>query len=200
MQPDYKVINASAGSGKTYALVQNLLTICLKYPSQADKIRNILALTFTNKAANEMKHRIIDWLKKFSLETYETNNDLINIQEKLKNEGIAEGSEGDSLDLQNSILDFAQPLCMEIERSIDYFRSTFGGEQIKHVLLSGGSANIPNLTKTLTEKLNVKTEIINPFLKIEFNKKNIDVKNIESIKPIAATAIGLGLRTIGDKK
>ena len=86
MQPDYKVINASAGSGKTYALVQNLLTICLKYPSQADKIRNILALTFTNKAANEMKHRIIDWLKKFSLETYETNNDLINIQEKLKNE------------------------------------------------------------------------------------------------------------------
>lgn len=88
MLPDYKVINASAGSGKTYALVQNLLTICLKYPSQADKIRNILALTFTNKAANEMKHRIIDWLKKFSQDTYETNNDLINIQEKLKNEGF----------------------------------------------------------------------------------------------------------------
>ena len=88
MQPDYKVINASAGSGKTYALVQNLLTICLKYPSQADKIRNILALTFTNKAANEMKHRIIDWLKKFSLDTYDTNNDLINIQEKLKKEGF----------------------------------------------------------------------------------------------------------------
>lgn len=88
MQPDYNVINASAGSGKTYALVQNLLTICLKYPSQADKIRNILALTFTNKAANEMKHRIIDWLKKFSQDTYETNNDLINIQEKLKNEGF----------------------------------------------------------------------------------------------------------------
>lgn len=88
MQPDYKVINASAGSGKTYALVQNLLAICLKYPSQSDKIRNILALTFTNKAANEMKHRIIDWLKKFSLDTYESNNDLINIQQKLKQEGF----------------------------------------------------------------------------------------------------------------
>ena len=88
MQPDYKVINASAGSGKTYALVQNLLAICLKYPAQADKIRNILALTFTNKAANDMKHRIIDWLKKFSLETYDANKDLINIQEKLRNEGF----------------------------------------------------------------------------------------------------------------
>ena len=57
-QKNYRVINASAGSGKTYALVQNLLAICLKHPSQPDKIGNILALTFTNKAANEMKHRI----------------------------------------------------------------------------------------------------------------------------------------------
>jgi type IV pilus assembly protein PilM len=45
----------------------------------------------------------------------------------------------------------------------------------------------------------VKTEIINPFLKIGYNKRKIDVKNLESIKPVAATAIGLGLRKIGDK-
>ena len=86
-QKNYKVINASAGSGKTYALVQNLLAICLKHPSQPDKIGNILALTFTNKAANEMKHRIIDWLKAFSQQGYENNQDLINIQQKLKTEG-----------------------------------------------------------------------------------------------------------------
>ncbi|QDP85738.1 AAA family ATPase [Chryseobacterium sp. SNU WT5] len=87
MKSDYKVIYASAGSGKTYALVQNLLSICLKYPSQPDKIRNILALTFTNKAASEMKHRIIEWLKKFSLPSYVNDQDLINIQQKLKNGG-----------------------------------------------------------------------------------------------------------------
>lgn len=86
-QKNYRVINASAGSGKTYALVQNLLAICLKHPSQPEKIGNILALTFTNKAANEMKHRIIDWLKKFSMQGYENNQDLINIREKLKNDG-----------------------------------------------------------------------------------------------------------------
>ena len=86
-QKNYRVINASAGSGKTYALVQNLLAICLKHPSQPDKIGNILALTFTNKAANEMKHRIIDWLKKFSMQGYETNQDLTNIREKLQNDG-----------------------------------------------------------------------------------------------------------------
>ncbi|HCN11825.1 MAG TPA: DNA helicase UvrD [Chryseobacterium sp.] len=88
MSNNYTVINASAGSGKTYALVQSLLAICLKYPSQSDKIRNILALTFTNKAANEMKHRIIEWLKNFKKEDFESNQDLINIQEKLKKEGV----------------------------------------------------------------------------------------------------------------
>jgi len=119
--------------------------------------------------------------------------------EKIKIDGIPDGSDGDNLDLKNSILDFAQPICSEIERSIDYFRSTFGGEFIKHVLLAGGSAGIYNLTKNLSEKLNVKTEIINPFFKIGYNKRKIDVNKLESIKPIAATAIGLGLRKMGDK-
>jgi Tfp pilus assembly PilM family ATPase len=45
----------------------------------------------------------------------------------------------------------------------------------------------------------VKTEIMNPFLKIGYNKRKIDVKKLESIKPIAATAIGLGLRKMDDK-
>ena len=55
MSNSYTVINASAGSGKTYNLVQRLLMICLKNPGQQKVIQNILALTFTNKAANEMK-------------------------------------------------------------------------------------------------------------------------------------------------
>jgi type IV pilus assembly protein PilM len=119
--------------------------------------------------------------------------------EVLKIEGLPNGSEGENLDLKNSILELAQPICMEIERSIDYFRSTFGGEDIKKVLLAGGSARIYNLAKHLSEMLNVKTELIDPFLKISYNKKNIDPKNLESINPVAATAIGLGLRKIGDK-
>lgn len=88
MQNNYTVINASAGSGKTYSLVQKLLAICLKYPDQHEKIRQVLALTFTNKAANEMKHRIIEWLKNFIKDDYATNKDLQGIQEKLKQEGI----------------------------------------------------------------------------------------------------------------
>jgi type IV pilus assembly protein PilM len=118
--------------------------------------------------------------------------------EQIKVEGIP-GSDQDNVDLRNSILDFAEPICSEIERSIDYFRSTFGGEYIKRIYLAGGSSRIPGLAANLSQKLNVDTELINPLLKISYNKRYIDPKTVENIKPVAAVAIGLGLRTIGDK-
>ncbi|WP_288375044.1 UvrD-helicase domain-containing protein [Chryseobacterium culicis] len=88
MQNSYTVINASAGSGKTYALVQRLLMICLRYPNQQQSIRNILALTFTNKAANEMKERILSWLGNFSSKDYAENADLKNIRKAFEEQGL----------------------------------------------------------------------------------------------------------------
>lgn len=88
MSNSYTVINASAGSGKTYALVQKVLIICLRYPKQPQIIRNILALTFTNKAANEMKERILSWLYSFTKENYAENSDLKNIQKALEEQGF----------------------------------------------------------------------------------------------------------------
>ena len=87
MQNSYSVINASAGSGKTYTLVQRLLMICLRYPNQPDAIRTVIALTFTNKAANEMKERILFYLGEFVKDNYSENQDLKNIQDALAEQG-----------------------------------------------------------------------------------------------------------------
>lgn len=87
MQNTYSVINASAGSGKTYTLVQRLLMICLRYPNQPDAIRTVIALTFTNKAANEMKERILFYLGEFVKDNYSENQDLKNIQDALAEQG-----------------------------------------------------------------------------------------------------------------
>lgn len=86
MKP-YIAINASAGSGKTYTLVQRVLMICLENSYQKDAIRHILALTFTNKAANEMKERILSWLKEFTQENYADNDKLLGIQQKFEEQG-----------------------------------------------------------------------------------------------------------------
>ena len=61
----FKIYNASAGSGKTFTLVKDYLSLLFQSGSQL-AFRNILALTFTNKAVGEMKARIIDMLIAFS--------------------------------------------------------------------------------------------------------------------------------------
>ncbi len=65
-QISFQVYNASAGSGKTFTLVKEYLKVLF----QADTIyrfQNILAITFTNKAAAEMKERVVQSLTEISL-------------------------------------------------------------------------------------------------------------------------------------
>ncbi|THV61383.1 ATP-dependent helicase [Flagellimonas alvinocaridis] len=61
---NFKIYSASAGSGKTYALTKEYLKLLLANDSPS-KFRQILAITFTNKAVDEMKTRILDNLFAF---------------------------------------------------------------------------------------------------------------------------------------
>jgi ATP-dependent exoDNAse (exonuclease V) beta subunit len=64
-RPSFSIYDASAGSGKTYALVKEYLKIIL-VAKKNDAYRNILAITFTNKAVHEMKGRIVGSLSEFA--------------------------------------------------------------------------------------------------------------------------------------
>jgi len=64
-RPSFSIYDASAGSGKTYALVKEYLKIIL-VAANNDAYRNILAITFTNKAVHEMKSRIVGSLSEFA--------------------------------------------------------------------------------------------------------------------------------------
>ena len=64
---NFKVYKSSAGSGKTYTLVREYLKLCLKSNS-SNSYKTILAMTFTNKAANEMKERVIEALYSLSVD------------------------------------------------------------------------------------------------------------------------------------
>ncbi len=64
---NFTVYRSSAGSGKTFTLVREYLRIALTDTSDPpQRYRKILAITFTNKAAAEMKERIIRSLKELS--------------------------------------------------------------------------------------------------------------------------------------
>ena len=85
IKPSFNLINASAGSGKTYSLVFNYIKELL-LNSNDDHFRSLLALTFTNKAVNEMKSRIVETLSEFvKKEDHEMRNKIskeINLDQK----------------------------------------------------------------------------------------------------------------------
>ena len=64
MQPPVAIVKASAGSGKTYRLTQDYLDLLLAGDPQ--RYKHILAVTFTNKATEEMKSRVIEALHELS--------------------------------------------------------------------------------------------------------------------------------------
>ncbi len=68
--PEVCVVEASAGSGKTYALAKRYVQLLLNPSSDGGRvsIRHILAITFTNKAAVGMKARILALLKNIALQ------------------------------------------------------------------------------------------------------------------------------------
>ncbi|MGB1206511.1 MAG: UvrD-helicase domain-containing protein [Chitinophagales bacterium] len=86
------IYKSSAGSGKTYTLVQEYVKLLVNSPRE---FRNILAITFTNKATNEMKGRIIEALSKL---TAGTMPDLANQIVKDLNLIESQGSEKAALD------------------------------------------------------------------------------------------------------
>ncbi len=73
------VYKASAGSGKTFTLATEYIRLLVENPQS---YRNILAVTFTNKATEEMKMRILSQLYGIWKELPESDNYLANIQER----------------------------------------------------------------------------------------------------------------------
>jgi ATP-dependent helicase/nuclease subunit A len=61
--PHFTLLKASAGSGKTYCLAERFVQVLLSSRIPQNHLRNILAITFSNNAAKEMKTRILSWLK-----------------------------------------------------------------------------------------------------------------------------------------
>lgn len=60
----FVICNASAGAGKTYTLVRHYIETAIQSERQLeDGFKHILAITFTNKSANEMKERILSDLR-----------------------------------------------------------------------------------------------------------------------------------------
>ncbi len=102
------IVKSSAGAGKTYNLALRYLQLLLQ-DKIADSpvkthISNIVAITFTNKAAHEMRSRIIEWMKRIILDLPFEGSSGRPIDEILKNRPEKNSSRIENLkSLENSI-------------------------------------------------------------------------------------------------
>ncbi|GLU43343.1 exodeoxyribonuclease V subunit beta [Allomuricauda sp. NBRC 101325] len=72
----FKIYSASAGSGKTYALAKTYIKLLL-FNDSPNKFRQILAITFTNKAVDEMKTRVLENLFDFAQDQEERKHNSL---------------------------------------------------------------------------------------------------------------------------
>jgi len=115
--------------------------------------------------------------------------------EMLKTGEIIEGVDRDIL--EQTIRKTVSSIAREIQRTIDFFAGQSLVE-ISHIYLSGGTAKVHGLKDILQEKITAQVQIADPFQSIKFDKKVFDPDYLQAIAPIAAIAVGLALRKLGD--
>ena len=85
-------------------------------------------------------------------------------------------------------------LYTEVSRSIDFYLSQGVEHSISRIILSGGMANLGNITKFLSAEFKVPVEVANPLGFLEEPPKNVP----KDVLPALAVAAGLALRKLKD--
>ncbi len=101
--------------------------------------------------------------------------------------------------LINVILKVNETITQEIRRSLDFYNSTATDTRISGVYICGGCSKVYKLIDTISEKIGLPIEKLNPFAKIAYNTKDFDPEYLQEIAQIMAVPIGLAIRRVGDK-
>ena len=87
----------------------------------------------------------------------------------------------------------------ETSRALDFLSTTYPDEKIEKIFVSGGACKIPDFIKYLEMETGIPVEEMNPFAGLQINEKIFDPKYLSDMAPQAGVAVGLALRSVGDK-
>lgn len=118
----------------------------------------------------------------------------LNYQEAeiLKIDGNAKGQVPQEVsDLINVM---AENLAVEVKKSMDFYIASNTGLNVGYILLSGGTAKLPNLSKLVEDSVGLPTQLLNPFTTITYDSKVFTQDYISTISSLAAIPLGLAVR------
>lgn len=93
----------------------------------------------------------------------------------------------------------SENMAREIKRTLDFYSASSTGAPVNYVVLAGGAAKVPGLSKVVEDMVGLPTQLINPFNKISYDPAIFNNDYISAIGPVAAIPIGLAFRA-GESK
>jgi type IV pilus assembly protein PilM len=108
-------------------------------------------------------------------------------------------AETNNNELQEVLTKVNETIIQEIRRSLDFYNSTASDDRITKVFVSGGSSKGYKFIDSVSEKVDLPVEMINPFAKLKFNEKDFDPEYLQEIGPLMTVTVGLAIRGVGDK-
>ncbi len=91
-------------------------------------------------------------------------------------------------------------IAAEIQRSLDFFMATSGEGEMSRIFVTGGSANLPQLSQAIERRARVPVEVFWPTEKLAIEAKEVDPALVQARSAQLAVALGLSLRKDREKR
>ena len=101
-------------------------------------------------------------------------------------------------EVEEAMREVSETLIGEVQRSLDFYRATATSTALDRILLCGGGARVPGLDRMFQEKLEIATEIADPFTKVEIGGGSLDEGLLHELGPALCVAVGLGMRRMNE--
>ena len=85
---------------------------------------------------------------------------------------------------------------LEVQKTFDFYRASAASDRI---MLCGGASRVEGFAESLRERFTTEVEQFDPFRQVALDAKKAGVDNADEYAPVAAVAMGLALRKVGDR-
>lgn len=88
---------------------------------------------------------------------------------------------------------FLETVVQQVGRSLQLYYTAGRQQEVKHIVLAGGSSVIPGLAERIAEDSGISVSIANPFQRMQVNKR-LNLQALSNAAPAMLTAGGLAMR------